>query len=90
MVNSDNKHSGDDVKYRANFAITSKYAKSNFTMASDDDSYPLSNHLTDTHKSTNFTMLHQNIRGLMYKIDEFLTSLSCINPQVLCVTEHHL
>ena len=90
MVNSDNKHSGDDFKYRANLAITSKCTNSNFIMAHDDDSYPLSNHLTNTHKSTNFIMFHQNIRGLTHKIDEFLISLSCINPQVLCVTEHHL
>ena len=90
MVNFDNKHSGDDFKYRANLSITSKCTNSNFIMAHDDDSYPLSNHLTNTHKSTNFIMFHQNIRGLTHKIDEFLISLSCINPQVLCVTEHHL
>ena len=90
MVNFDNKHTGDDLKCRANLSITSKYSKSNFIMAHDDDSYPLSNHLTDTHKFTNFTILHQNIRGLMHKTDEFLISLSCINPQILCITEHHL
>ena len=92
MVNSDNKHSGDDFKYRANLSIKSKCTNSNFIMAHYYDSYPVSNLLTDTHKSSNsnFIMFHQNIRGLTHKIDEFLLSLSCINPQVLCVTEHHL
>jgi hypothetical protein len=90
MVNPDNKDSDDDIKYKANLLITSKCTNSNFIMAHGGESYPLSNHLTDMHKSTNFIMLHQNIRGLTHKIDEFLISLSCINPQVLCVTEHHL
>ena len=35
-------------------------------------------------------MFHQNIRGLTHKIDKFLISLLYINPQVICMTEHHL
>jgi len=40
--------------------------------------------------SGDFITFHQNIRGQTHKIDELLISLSDINPQVLCVTEHHL
>ena len=59
-------------------------------MAHGDDSYPLSNRLIDMHRSTNCIMYRQNMRGLKHKIDELLISLPCINPQVLCVTEHRL
>ena len=45
---------------------------------------------SDVHKPTNFITFHQNIQGLTHKVDELLISLSDINPQVLCVTEHHL
>ena len=44
----------------------------------------------EVHKPTNFITFHQNIRGLTYKVDELLISLSDINPQVPCVTDHHL
>jgi hypothetical protein len=46
--------------------------------------------LLDTCKSTNFKIFHQNIWGLTHKIEKFLISLSSTNPQVLCLTEHHL
>ena len=39
---------------------------------------------------TNFIIFHQNIRGITHKTEELLLSLSEINPQVLCITEHHL
>jgi hypothetical protein len=35
-------------------------------------------------------ILHQNIRGISNKIDEFLISLSPNAPQVICLTEYHL
>jgi hypothetical protein len=38
----------------------------------------------------NFTMFHQNIRGLLNKSEELVSSLSLDFPQVLCLTEHHL
>lgn len=44
----------------------------------------------DRHKSNNFITFHRNIRGLASKTDELLFSLSDTNPQVLCLTEHHL
>ena len=37
-----------------------------------------------------FEILHQNVRGLSHKIDEFLISLLPNSPQILCLTEHHL
>jgi len=37
-----------------------------------------------------FTVLHQNIRGITNKIDEFLNSLPSNAPQVICLTEHHM
>jgi len=38
----------------------------------------------------NFKILHQNIRGIFHKTDEFLISLGETSPHVLCITEHHL
>ena len=41
--------------------------------------------------STNkFTVLHQNVRGITNKLDEFLISLPPNAPQVICLREHHL
>ena len=40
--------------------------------------------------STNFKILHQNIRRLFHKTDEFLYSITLTSPHVLCLTEHHL
>ena len=37
-----------------------------------------------------FMILHQNIRGIYNKIDEFLNSITPNAPQVICLTEHHL
>jgi exonuclease III len=35
-------------------------------------------------------ILHQNIRGITKKADEFLDSLSQNAPQIICLSEHHL
>ena len=37
-----------------------------------------------------FMVFHQNIRGLLNKCEELISSLSPDFPQVLCLTEHHL
>jgi exonuclease III len=37
-----------------------------------------------------FSMYHQNIRGLKGKISEFLLSLPAEAPHLICLTEHHL
>jgi hypothetical protein len=34
-------------------------------------------------------IIHQNIRGIMNKVDEFLISVNDIAPQIICLTEHH-
>jgi len=41
-------------------------------------------------RPNNFKILHQNIRGIFHKTDEFLISLEDTSPHVLCITEHHL
>jgi len=46
--------------------------------------------LSDNLKPNNFKILHQNIRGIFHKTDEFLTSVTHTSPHVLCLTEHHL
>jgi exonuclease III len=35
-------------------------------------------------------ILHQNIRGIKNKVDEFLSSLSPNVPQIICLSEHNL
>jgi hypothetical protein len=39
---------------------------------------------------TSFTVFHQNIRALLNKSEELISSLSLDFPHVLCLTEHHL
>ena len=36
------------------------------------------------------TIIHQNIRGIKNKVDEFLISLTDITPQIICISEHHM
>jgi hypothetical protein len=49
------------------------------------------NNFSYDHCNTNkFAILHQNIRGISNKNDEFLNSLPHNEPQVFCLTEHHL
>jgi len=88
MVNFDSEHSDDDFKYRINSSRNSKCSNPNIIMTQVDDSHSPNNYLSE--KFTNFITFHQNIRGLTHKTDELLISLSSVNPQVLCVTEHHL
>jgi hypothetical protein len=80
----------DDVKYRSNFPAFLNYTNSNHKIAYGDHGRLPKCDPADIHKSNNFITFHQNIRGLTRKTDQLLISLSCSNPQVLCVTEHHL
>ena len=47
-------------------------------------------HSKGSSKNQPLKILHQNIRGLKYKINEFLCHLPNDPPHVLCFTEHHL
>jgi potassium voltage-gated channel Eag-related subfamily H protein 8 len=51
--------------------------------------FPASTH-KENNSSREFTIYHQNIRGISSKIDEFQVSLYHYRPQVICLTEHHL
>ena len=37
-----------------------------------------------------FRVLHQNIRGLKIKLNEFELSILEVAPHIICLTEHHL
>ena len=58
-------------------------------MINSNQNFPGSIH-KDNNSSRNFTIYHQNIRGITSKIDEFQVSLYHNRPQVICLTEHHL
>ena len=58
-------------------------------MKDSTQNFPGSIH-KDNNSSRNFTIYHQNIRGISSKIDEFQVSLYHNRPQVLCLTEHRL
>jgi hypothetical protein len=70
--------------------LTSECPKMNFDLINKN--YNISpNNLSYANNNTNtFTVLHQNMRGITNKIEEFLISLPSNAPQVICLTEHHL
>ena len=45
----------------------------------------------DEEMDESLLLIHQNIRGLSNKINEFTSMLTLehINPQVICFSEHH-
>ena len=45
---------------------------------------------SSTAASKSFTVVHQNIRGLRGKSNEFIGSVLLKLPYVICLTEHHL
>jgi predicted metal-dependent RNase len=53
-------------------------------------SKPLHNKIK--HTKDNLVLLHQNIRGLAGKMDEFNCVIACkhINPHLICLSEHHM
>ena len=67
--------------YSVDHFINSNCTNSYTTAALDTHTLSLNSQQYDTCKSNNLVILHQNIRGLTYKIDELLLSLSRINPQ---------
>ena len=66
--------------YSVDHFINSNCTNSYTTAALDTHTLSLNSQQYDTCKSNNLVILHQNIRGLTYKI-ELLLSLSRINPQ---------
>ena len=80
MVDFNTFHIPKEPKPNRNFTVNESMNHTN----------PLRNHLLFDSNSNNLKIFHQNIRGLTHKIDELLISLTKINPQVLCITEHHL
>jgi exonuclease III len=46
--------------------------------------------LHNAKKGDNLTILHQNIRGLSGKINEFIIHISEIKPHLICFSEHHI
>jgi hypothetical protein len=46
------------------------------------------NKLRDQQNKKKLTILHQNIRGIKKKVDEFLVSLSPNVPQIICPSDH--
>ena len=55
------------------------------TMKNNND-----NLITFQNDVTRFSVLHQNIRGLLNKSEELIISLFPDSPLILCLTEHHL
>jgi hypothetical protein len=46
---------------------------------------------TPSHKNQPlFVIYHQNIQGLKGKTNEIMLSLTSCNPNIICLTEHHL
>ena len=69
---------------------TSEYFKLNYDTVYKNHNQLPNNFTYDDYNTTKFMLLHQNIRGIYNKIDEFLISLSSNAPQVICLTEHDL
>ena len=69
---------------------TSEYFELNYYTVYKNHNQLLNNFMYDDHNTTKFVLLHQNIRGISNKIDEFLILLSSNAPQVICLTEHRL
>ena len=65
------------------FKINHTYINKNHNQQDKNVTYDYSNR-------NNFIILHQNIRGITKKVDEFLISLPPNAPQVICLTEHHM
>jgi exonuclease III len=70
---------------------TAKYYPSSTLKCCNFNYDPLQKNTMHYHYRTNhLKILHQNVRGLSHKTDEFLISLLPNLPQILCLTEHHL
>ena len=48
------------------------------------------NCFSNASKAKSLRIMHQNIREIAHKVEEFLTSITLTTPQVICLSEHHL
>ena len=92
MVNSSISYIDNDFKLKSNFTSAEECTN---IIPNNNNSYrnhihSQNSHLLCTYNSNSFKVFYQNVIGITQKTDELLISLSNINPQVLCLTEHHL
>jgi hypothetical protein len=69
-------------------------AKTNMIKQSSGITHSKDNHssskLVQDHKNSNLIIFYQNIQGIRNKVGDFLISLSANEPQIICLSEHHL
>jgi hypothetical protein len=75
----------------SNLTVLSELSKCTNHMDSETDiNYKQSGNVSKSyHLKREFTILHQNIRGLNNKTDEMEITIATNPPHVLCFTEHH-
>jgi hypothetical protein len=75
---------------RITFHNTTKCIKLNYNTVYKNHNHSFNNFSYDPCNTNKFAILHQNIRGISNKTDEFLNSLPPNAPQVICLKEHHM
>ena len=71
-------------------AVTTNFDDLNYNATHMTPTYLSNRHLHKVDLNNNFRILHQNLRGLYRKTDEFLISVAHNYPHIVCLTEHHL
>jgi exonuclease III len=74
---------------KTSFQFNSKFSE-DLGLNNRLNNFNILKNFNNVNNSNNFKILHQNIRGILHKTDEFLTSLVDTSPHILCLTEHHL
>jgi hypothetical protein len=69
--------------------IMNKYNQS-YNMICNMDYYLFNKTRQDHHNKNKLIIIHQNIRGIKNKVEEFLISLTDIAPQIICLSNHRL
>ena len=80
------KKSGEKLTTYAGLTNETQFSKNQQTSMKNNKD----NLITSPNTVTKFSVLHQNIRGLLNKSEELIISLFPDSPQILCLTEHHL
>jgi exonuclease III len=76
MLNKANEDNSGEIR-KTEYNLNSFISNNHFDKAS----------LTN---ENNLIVLHQNMRGLKSKINEFILSVTEIMPQLICISEHHV